>query len=147
MKIRVFLYITLLAVALAGASPAAADDRRGRDHPGRRMVEELNLSADQEARFREINARHAPVRRDYTRRIEDLRERMNSELQRERPSRSLLAQIAGQIGETQKKMNIASIDHFLDVKAVLTPDQFQKFTEMATVGSGPGGRRRGGDDD
>jgi len=134
----------LIAVALAGVLPASADDRRGRgDHPARRMWEELNLSADQEAKFREINARHAPVRRDHSRRIEELRERINQELLKDRPSRSLLAQLAGQMGETQKKMNIASVEHFLDVKAVLTPEQFKKFTERASVGSGTGGRRRG----
>jgi Spy/CpxP family protein refolding chaperone len=144
MRTKAFLYVILTAVALAGVLPASADDRRGRgDHPARRMWEELNLSADQEARFREINARHAPGRREHARQIEELRKRINQELLKDRPSRGLLAQLAGQMGETQKKMNIASVNHFLDVKAVLTPEQFQKFTEMASVGSGVGGRRRG----
>ncbi|MCL2220223.1 MAG: periplasmic heavy metal sensor [Chitinispirillia bacterium] len=168
MRLSVFLYAALLAAALGGIMPVAADDKRtrnnpgrqlvdeiaaqesgrggGREHPGRRMVEELNLTADQEARFREISARHGPIRRDYSRRIEELREKINQELLRDRPSRSLLAQLAGQMGETQKKMNIASVEHFLDVKAVLTAEQFQKFTEMASVGgSGGRGARRGGD--
>jgi Spy/CpxP family protein refolding chaperone len=144
MKLKTFLIAMFLVVAPTAVSLAAADDGRDREQRARRMWTELNLTAEQEVRFREINARHAPARRDHSRRIEELRERINQELLKDRPSRGLLAQLAGQMGETQKKMNIASVNHFLDVKAVLTPEQFKQFTEMASVGGGSGGRRRGG---
>jgi len=144
MRIKAFLYAAIIAAALFAASPAAADDsRQGRGHPGRRIVEELNLTAEQEAKFREINAKHAPIRRNHARQIEELRERINQELLKDRPGRSLLAQLAGQMGETQKKMNIASVQHFLEVKDVLTPEQFKKFTERASVGGSSGGGGRG----
>jgi hypothetical protein len=42
------------------------------------------------------------------------------------------------MGELQKKMNIASIDHLLNVKAVLTPEQFRKFTNRVPMGGSPG---------
>jgi Spy/CpxP family protein refolding chaperone len=106
------------------------------------MWEELNLTAEQETRFREINARYAPMRQDQTRRIEELRVRINQELLKDRPSRSLLAQLAGQMGETQKRMNIESVNHFLSVKEVLTPEQFKIFTDGVSIG-GSGGPPRG----
>ena len=150
MRIRMFLCLVLLAVALAPVS-GSADDRRGqREHPGRRLWEELNLTPEQETRFREINSRHAPVRRDNARMIENLREKINQELLRDKPSRSTLIQYAGQMGELQKKMNLASIDHLLNVKAVLTPEQFKKFTDRVPMGSSgsssSGNRSRRGSD-
>ena len=135
MKIRMFLCLILLAVALAPVSGSADDNRGQREHPGRRLWRELNLTPEQEVKFREINSRHAPVRRDNARMIESLREKINQELLRDKPSRSTLIQYAGQMGELQKKMNIASIDHLLNVKAVLTPEQFRKFTNRVPMGN------------
>jgi Spy/CpxP family protein refolding chaperone len=122
--------------------PANGSESERRNHPARGMWEELNLTAEQEAQFREVNARHAPMRREHAQRIEDLRGRINQELLKDRPSRSLLAQYAGQMGEIQKRMNIESVNHFLNVKAILTPEQFKIFTDRVSVGSPSGGRRR-----
>jgi Spy/CpxP family protein refolding chaperone len=143
MKNRMLLCAALLIAALLPAiaiGEAAADENRERS--ARKMWGELNLSADQEAKFKEINSRYAPARRDHSQRIEELREKINSELLRDKPSRSLLVQYAGQIGEIQKRMSLASVDHLLSVKAVLTPEQFKKFTSMV---SQTGGRRGGPD--
>ncbi|GBU22791.1 hypothetical protein R80B4_02703 [Fibrobacteres bacterium R8-0-B4] len=140
MRSRMFLWIALLSAVLFSAS-ATADDKRG-DHPARRMWEELNLSADQEAKFKEINSQYAPARRESTQRIEELREKINQEILRDKPSKSMLIQYAGTIGELQKKMSLASVSHLLDVKAVLTPEQFKTFVSMSSATSG--GRRGGG---
>jgi len=135
------LGIAFLSAVLAFAT-ASAEDRRG-DHPGRRVWEELNLTAEQEAKFKEINARHAPARRESTQRIEELREKINQEMLRDKPSKSLLIQYAGTIGELQKKMSLASVSHLLDVKAVLTPEQFTTFVNMSSAMAAEkrGGRR------
>jgi len=134
------LCVALLSVMFASAA-ALADDKRG-DHPARKMWEELNLTAEQEAQFREINSRYAPERRAQAQRIEELREKINQEILRDKPSRSVLIQYASQIGETQKKMSLASVDHLLSVKAVLTPEQFKTFVSMSSVAAG--GKRGGG---
>jgi len=141
---RMFLCIALLSAALASVN-ASADDKR-EEHPARRMWAELNLTAEQEAQFKEINARHAPARRENAQRIEELREKINQEILRDKPSKSMLIQYAGTIGELQKKMSLASVNHLLDVKSVLTPEQFKTFVSMssATTGGrrgGSGGRR------
>jgi Spy/CpxP family protein refolding chaperone len=135
-----FYCIALLSALFAVAS-VSADGKSG-DHPARRMWEELNLTADQEAKFKEINSRHAPARRESAQRIEELREKINQELLRDKPSKSVLIQYAGTIGELQKKMSLASVSHLLDVKAVLTPEQFKAFVNMS-ASAGTGGRRGG----
>jgi Spy/CpxP family protein refolding chaperone len=138
-----FLWIALLSAVLVSAT-ASADDKRG-DHPARKMFEELNLSAEQEAKFKEINSQYAPVRRENAHRIEELREKINQEILRDKPSKSMLIQYAGTIGELQKKMSLSSVNHLLDVKAVLTPEQFKTFVSMnpAATGGRRGGGRRG----
>jgi len=141
MRSRMFLYIALLSIALAYTA-VSADERRG-DHPARKMLEELNLTAEQEAQFKEINARYAPARRESAQRIEELREKMNQEILRDKPSKSALIQYAGTIGEIQKKMSLASVGHLLDVKAVLTPEQFRTFVSMSPATTGGKRGRRG----
>jgi len=140
---RIILCIALLSAMLAPVS-ATADDKR-EEHPARRMWAELNLTADQEAQFKEINARHAPARRENSQRIEELREKINQEILRDKPSKSMLIQYAGTIGELQKKMSLASVNHLLDVKSVLTNEQFKTFVSMssATGGKRSGGKRAG----
>jgi Spy/CpxP family protein refolding chaperone len=133
-----FLCIALLSAALVSTA-ASANDGRG-NHPARKMWEELNLTSEQETKFRELNSRYAPARKEHAQRIEELREKINQEILREKPARSLLIQYAGQIGEIQKKMSLASVDHLLSVKTVLTPEQFKTFVSMSSVA---GGRRRG----
>jgi Spy/CpxP family protein refolding chaperone len=135
-----FLWVALLSAVLVSAT-ASADDKRG-DHPARKMLEELNLSAEQEARFKEINSQYAPVRRENAQRIEELREKINQEILRDKPSKSMLIQYAGTIGELQKKMSLSSVNHLLEVKSVLTPEQFKTFVSMSP--SATGGRRGGG---
>jgi len=135
---RILLCIALLSAVLASAT-ASADDKRG-DHPARKMWSELNLTAEQEAQFREINSRYAPERRVQAQRVEELREKINQEILRDKPSRSMLIQYAGQIGEIQKKMSLASVDHLLSVKAVLTTEQFKMFVSMS-----PSARRKNGE--
>ncbi|MDR2592184.1 MAG: Spy/CpxP family protein refolding chaperone [Chitinispirillales bacterium] len=140
MRSRMFLWVALLSAVLVSAT-ASADDKRG-DHPARKMLEELNLSAEQEARFKEINSQYAPVRRENAQRIEELREKINQEILRDKPSKSMLIQYAGTIGELQKKMSLSSVNHLLEVKSVLTPEQFKTFVSMSP--SATGGRRGGG---
>jgi len=132
--------MALLSALFASAS-VSADEKRD-DHPARRMWAELNLTADQEAQFKEINSRYAPARRESAQRIEELREKINQEILRDKPSKSMLIQYAGTIGETQKKMSLASVSHLLEVKAVLTPEQFKTFVSMSSAAAG--GRRGGG---
>jgi len=138
MRSKMFLCAALTFALLASAS-VSADDKRD-EHPARRMWAELNLTADQEAKFKEINAQYAPARRENSQRIEELREKINQEILRDKPSKSMLIQYAGTIGELQKKMSLASVGHLLDVKAVLTPEQFKMFVSMS---SATGGKRAG----
>jgi Spy/CpxP family protein refolding chaperone len=145
MRSRMFLYMAILSVVFASAAVLAEDKRE--EHPARRMWAELNLTADQEAQFKEINSRHAPARRESAQRIEELREKINQEILRDKPSKSMLIQYAGTIGELQKKMSLASVSHLLEVKAVLTPEQFKTFVSMSSAAAGGkrGGRRADGE--
>ena len=132
MKIRILLCAFLLSIAFVAFADVPGD------HPARRTWAELNLTAEQEAKFRDINARYAPTRRDHMRLMEDLRAKINQELLKDRPSRSLLAQYAGQMGQHQRNMNIASVNHLLDVKEILTPEQFRIFVARAAIVGGGG---------
>ena len=144
MKSKALLFLAFLAVTLLPTIGMASDGEQA-STSARRLWEELNLTPDQEAKFRDINAKHAPARRDHARRLEEVRARMNQELLKDRPSRSLLAQYAGQMGEFQKQMNIASVNHMLDVKAVLTAEQFNTFLSRASIGGSGGTRRQSGE--
>lgn len=131
------LALTLPLGAIASESAAPQSGPRERDWSM------LNLTPEQEARFQAINTRYSPARRDISRQIANVRTRMNQELMKDRPNRGLLAQWAGEMGEYQKRQNISAVNHMLEVKSVLTPEQFEIFLNNSTIGgSGRGERRR-----
>lgn len=152
MKKTLIVSAMMFALALPNVATASeyasAQSRMESEQGGERgdRWDILNLTPEQEARFQAINARYAPARRDINRQIAGVRTRMNQELMKDRPNRGLLAQWAGEMGEYQKRQNISAVNHMLEVKSVLTPEQFQIFLDNSTIGGGRGERRRSRED-
>jgi len=138
MKTKLFLCTVLLAVTLLPCAGFADGKKDGREHPGKKMFAELGITSEQEARLKEIHSASAPAKKLSQQQIEVVRQKIKIELQKEKPSKSALNKYAAEIGNLHKQKNLATIDHLLKVKAVLTPEQFNKLSERGFIG-GPGG--------
>jgi Spy/CpxP family protein refolding chaperone len=138
MKTKMFLCVVLLTVALFPCSGFADGKKGTREHPGKKMFAELGVTSEQEAKLKEIHAAAAPAKKLRQQQLEVVRQKIKVELQKEKPSRSALNKYAAEAGNLHKQMNLASIDRLLKIKAVLTPEQFNKLSERGFM-HGPAG--------
>ena len=138
MKTKLFLCAVVLAATLLPCAGFADGKKGPREHPGKKMFAELGITAEQEAKLKEIHAASVPAKKLHKQELEVVRQKIKVELQKEKPSKSALNKYAAEAGSLHKQMNLAAIDHLLKVKAVLTPEQFNKLSERGFIG-GPGG--------
>lgn len=134
MKIRIFLCAMLAFTMLLPASVLSQERQRGGSGGMREKMTQLELTPEQETKLRELHRQNAPARREQNRKINEVREKINAELIKDKPSIRVLDDYAAQMGNLHRQMNVFSIDHMLKVKAILTPEQFKMFTEMAPMG-------------
>jgi Spy/CpxP family protein refolding chaperone len=132
-------------VLLLSAFPllAAAPETQGETHEGPgdsvgilgpegvfKLVDELKLSDDQ------VNKLHA-IKDSSKRDIFAAHNEMmmtvwdiQDEMKKESPDKAKLYAMADKIADAQKKIARLRIDQMLQVKAILTPDQFAKLTSL-----------------
>jgi len=127
---------------LLPASALAEEKQKGKGEYMKEKWAQLGLTAEQETKLKELHQKTAPARREQMKKMKDVREKINAELLKEKPSKKVLEDYAAQMGNLHKQMNTSAIDHLLKVKAILTPEQFKKFTEKGPMG-GPSARMRG----
>jgi len=125
--------------------------RSGEDHRQaegfEQIKQELSLSAEQIVKFQEFRkAFHAEL--DFlSAQQNDLRRQLIQELAAPKPDRKRLSEINESINRLQIKAQERVINHLLDVKAILGPEQQEKFLSIIlqrlTSPMGPGKYLRG----
>ena len=85
--------------------------------------DELKLSEEQFSRFREINESNMLKSREIVRRLNELRFEMIMEIAKDNPDNKALDQIASEIGEQHYQLKQNTIGHFMELKAICTPEQ------------------------
>jgi Spy/CpxP family protein refolding chaperone len=109
--------------------------------------EELNLSPEQHLRFRELRREFHMKADDLTFDMKLLRNEMITELAMEHPDSLVLQEIAEKIGNNHTRLKELTIDYYLGMKEVCTPEQEEKLFEIFDVIINPErpgrGRRHG----
>ena len=140
MRTKMFLCSMLALTMLLPTAGWSQERQKQKDHPMREKWAQLGLTEQQETKLKELHKKAAPARRERMKKIGEVREQIKQELLKEKPSKKTLDDYANRMGALHKEMNAASIDHLLKVKAILTPEQFAKFTDKGFMG-GPGANR------
>ncbi len=100
------------------------------EHQGHKLREKLNLSDKQFAKLNELKKAHREGMKEQREKIKTLRTEMLNEIKKETPNSSTTDRLADDIGkvhaEITKKMN----RHLIEIKAVLSAEQFDKLIEM-----------------
>jgi Spy/CpxP family protein refolding chaperone len=134
MKKSLFVVVTLLlgmgGMALAQQEPAPAP-RQGQGVQRRMMIHRgevggrLNLTDDQKAQMRKVNAdiekKLIPVQSKIKLARIDLRELMGAE----KPDRSAIEKKMKEVSDLQYQVKIINLDRMLTVKGILTPEQLK----------------------
>jgi len=111
------------------------------------IKQELSLSAEQITKFQEFRkAFHAELD-SLSAQQNDLRQKLIQEIAAPTPDRKLLSEINESINWLQIKAQERVINHLLDVKTILGPEQQKKFLSIIlqrlTSSVGPGKYMRG----
>jgi Spy/CpxP family protein refolding chaperone len=123
------LSLALLASSLAlspcAASAQPADSAKGRHLE--RMFADLNLTADQKTKLKALHQELKGSHKQVFDEMKALREKTKAELQKPQPSKQLLDGYAVQTGDVHKQLAQKRTAHMLQIKAILTPEQFTKL--------------------
>jgi Spy/CpxP family protein refolding chaperone len=141
----------LFLSAAALRAPVFGEDKGGsdkkweekREERGKKMAKELGLSADQEQQLKDSRKAHREKGEEFRKEMQGKREAMKAELEKPSLDMSRINSLQAEIKDLQGKMDDNRLDGILQVRKILTADQFKKFDEMIAKRFGKGGERGG----
>ena len=142
-----FLAGTLMLSPLAAV---AQPDDTMMQKPFQKMIKELNLTQDQKTKLKALRKQMKEPRQQIIDQMKGVRNKIKEELLKDKPSKTVLDGYASQLGELSKQIAQKLADHLLQVKAILTPEQFTKLVNHDWMGQlmkrrGQGKHRPGAD--
>lgn len=129
------LFAGMLAFGPAVAANPPDCPRMEKHHE--KMMTDLKLNADQKTKLQEFRKQHREEMKPFHETMKSIRDKVKAELLKPQPSKQVLDGLAADLGEQHKKMALMRNDHLLQVKAVLTPEQFSKLVSRDWM-AGPG---------
>ncbi|MCG8431856.1 MAG: periplasmic heavy metal sensor [Candidatus Omnitrophica bacterium] len=129
---------TALCLAAAGflmtASGAACEGIAGEEFRGRMqekvfeaVIEDLDLSAEQQARIRRQRRRQRALKKELREKGRALRKELRAELEKETTDHAKVNSLSGRIKELMSRGTDARIEGILETKEILSVDQFKKL--------------------
>lgn len=101
--------------------------------PGRFFREELNLTPEQHMQFRDLRRNFHMQANDLTYKMQIKRNEMITELAKEEPDIAKLKQIARDIGDMHTELKELTMEYYLGMKEVCTPEQEEKLYRIFEV--------------
>lgn len=87
----------------------------------------LDLTAEQKVEMEKLKLEHKLAGVDIRAEQAKLRLEIKEEMMKEEPSKKALEKLAKSIAANREKMQMMRIDHMLDVRKVLSPEQWKVF--------------------
>lgn len=131
---------TVLAGLIAGllvASPVVLFAQPGKPMMGKgheKMMADLKLTTDQKSKIKELHEQHRQEMKPFHEKMKGVRDKVKAELVKPAPSKPALDGFAAELGDLHRQMALTRNDHLLQVKALLTPEQFSKLVERDWMG-------------
>ena len=94
------------------------------------LKQELSLTPDQSIKVNEINAAYKASSGPIIEAIREKKAVLLEELSKANTDNNLVAKLADDVVLEQKKLQMANIKQFLDLKKVCTPEQTQKLSQI-----------------
>lgn len=92
------------------------------------IFRELNLTDEQKQKLEENRKTHRDDAKDLFKNMKELRTAMRQELEKESLDMARINQIQSQIKDANEQMMDNRLQGILEVRGVLTPEQFKKFS-------------------
>jgi Spy/CpxP family protein refolding chaperone len=145
MKLKRFFLISSLMFLTAGfgSSVFAEDDVTGlgygpkgnlnRKAEGKRMNaihEKLGLNDEQKTKVEKLNDDHFKKVGELRKDLKAATDGLKAELEKEKTNKSAIKKLSKRIKNAQSKMVDLRTDHILNLKGILSPEQFKKLNEL-----------------
>ncbi len=129
---RVFLWLTVFVFMFSAPVFAwqKGNGREGRHQEKfQRMVQELNLSEEQQVRMKEQRQQHREQQQALRQQVKQKREELRQELEKPEIDPAHIQQISIELKELMGQKIDQQIQGILTTKEILTPEQFVQFQE------------------
>jgi len=126
------------AFMLSPPTASAQPDDTMMQKPFQKMINDLKLTPDQQTKLR---AQHKKMREEgklIFEQMKKIRDKVRSELLKEKPTKAALDDYATQLAELHKQLIQKRHEHLLQAKTILTPEQFSKLVNHEWKRPGPG---------
>lgn len=135
-QLGVFMSI-ILGILFFPAFSAFAQDREGREFDKKgweekvnQMYDKLDLSEEQRQALKEHKQGHREEMKSLKSEIQAKREALQAEMQKGDFSADKVKAINDELKTLQNKMSDQRLEGILEVREILTPEQFSKFNEL-----------------
>jgi Spy/CpxP family protein refolding chaperone len=124
--------------------PPRHDERGPRGGgPADFIIRELKLNAEQQEKFKKLRDEHHNRVEDLRDSIRDLRTKLYAQLKEEGAEKAESTGMAKEIGDKEAEIQLVTLRHFRDLRAILTTEQKESFNriidEVTRMISGPQG--------
>jgi Spy/CpxP family protein refolding chaperone len=94
------------------------------------LQKELSLTPGQSGKVDTILAVYRTATQPYVARIKDCRAQLLEELAKDKPDTGLISRCTDEINTCQKEMQKASVNQYLSLKKICTPDQCRRLSAL-----------------
>lgn len=135
-KIMILIGIFVVSMFIAGSAfcdTCAHDKGEGREHFKDKMAsikKELNLTAEQDKLLTDAKSAHRAEMESLAQALKAKHEELKTALAKPGVTKESLEPIASQIKALQSQMVDRRIDGILNIKHILSPEQFQKMQSL-----------------
>lgn len=152
-KILVYLAV---AVFVCGVSLSSAQAYEGRGQDGdkehkakmmEKLTEKLELTQEQQEQMKEMKEGNREERQKLQEEMKANREALKAELQKPETDKAAIDKTVAAMKDAQGKLIDLRVQNFMQMKEILTPEQFQKMSELKEDHKGKkrnGGKRKRG---
>lgn len=135
--------LTIVGFVLSASTALAQPGFFKRDHDMKRMQEKLNLSAEQQELMNAHKANQREQMEEFHNRTKTTRGELKAELEKEELNMDTIDQIQSELKGLQATMADHRLEGTLEVRDILTPEQFSEFMELKGKHRGWKGKKCG----
>ncbi|MBU0672124.1 MAG: periplasmic heavy metal sensor [Candidatus Margulisbacteria bacterium] len=146
-KMLKILVVVFLVAVLASQSLAfwGRGEKANKLDPGKKMemiTQKLDLSKEQQAALKANEEKRKEARKVHRAEMKKLAEQLKVEIDQDTPDRTKLHALIGKINQQRVEMEIQRLDALLELRALLTPIQREKYKKLMNQHKprGPKGR-------
>ena len=130
-KQMMILAAIALGLVFSGAAYAKMFEEEGQPNKGNRdqVIKQLNLTPQQEAQIKQLQMLNRQKAKELFRRLKEKRRELADELDKARSNPIKIRALIATLKDLQGRMIEQRVEDVLKMKEILTPEQYQKFSE------------------